>query len=53
MSLQFKISNKHVFCQLSITHLYFSFVIPHQRTKSEEIWNNRDWIKKYCLDQKI
>jgi len=33
MSLQFKISNKHVFCQLNTTHLYFSFVLPHERTK--------------------
>jgi hypothetical protein len=36
MSRQFKMYNKHVFCQLSITHLHFSLFRSHQRPKMEK-----------------
>jgi len=36
MSHQFKMSNKHVFCQLIITHIHFSFVRSHKITKVKD-----------------
>jgi len=30
---QFKMSNKHVFCWLGISHLHFSIVRSHERPK--------------------
>jgi len=48
MPCYFKIANKHLFCQLNNTHMFFSIVKFYQRIKVKEFQG----IKKYSMKEK-
>jgi len=45
MSHHFEMSNKYVFCRLSIIHVFFHCHI-RSKTICKRIWNNKGWIKE-------